>query len=223
MLGERNVVAHRATGPFAARLHPVAACGGERILSVRWRRTPGRGLAARAAQSAPRRLAGVGANAVFSKSTRTTNGAAVYQRPASTRWAGGRANYQQGPDQAATALVLRRVSPLEFAAMDGLAQSYDRGSRGTRDRAKANIEALCVAKGNAHDRAAPRDRARAGRFATIPTSRSCTALRAVDKHLDFHGVPGPSSCSRTPALSSGTTSAKAGRATSRFRNRITIT
>jgi len=112
MLGERNVVAHRATTGRA--LHGLILsrfAGGEaEILSVAVASARrGRGLARALLNLHLRRLAGLGAGAVFLEVDEDNEPARrLYQR-AGFREVGRRPGYyQQGRDHAATALVLRR-------------------------------------------------------------------------------------------------------------------
>ena len=112
MLGERNIVAHRAT--MGRSLHGFILsrlAGGEaEILSVAVASARrGRGLARALLNLHLRRLAGLGANAVFLEVDEDNEPARrLYQR-AGFREVGRRPGYyQQGRDHAATALVLRR-------------------------------------------------------------------------------------------------------------------
>ena len=112
MLLERNIIAHRATsgrslqGFILSRL-----AGGEaEILSVAVASARrGRGLARALLNLHLRRLAGLGASAVFLEVDEDNEPARrLYQR-AGFREVGRRPGYyQQGRDKAATALVLRR-------------------------------------------------------------------------------------------------------------------
>ena len=112
MLLERNIIAHRATsgrslqGFILSRL-----AGGEaEILSVAVASARrGRGLARALLNLHLRRLAGLGASAVFLEVDEDNEPARrLYQR-AGFREVGRRTGYyQQGRDKAATALVLRR-------------------------------------------------------------------------------------------------------------------
>ena len=112
MLGERNVVAHRATTGRA--LHGLILsrfAGGEaEILSVAVasaRRD--RGLARALLNLHLRRLAGLGAGAVFLEVDEDNEPARRLYRRAGFREVGRRPGYyQQGSDRPATALVLRR-------------------------------------------------------------------------------------------------------------------
>ena len=112
MLGERNVVAHRATtgralhGFILSRL-----AGGEaEILSVAVASARrGRGLARALLNLHLRRLAGLGAGAVFLEVDEDNEPARRLYRRAGFREVGRRPGYyQQGRDSPATALVLRR-------------------------------------------------------------------------------------------------------------------
>jgi [ribosomal protein S18]-alanine N-acetyltransferase len=112
MLGERNIVAHRATvgrslhGFILTRL----AAGEAEILSVAVASARrGRGLARALLNLHLRRLAGLGANAVFLEVDEDNEPARrLYQR-AGFREVGRRPGYyQQARDHPATALVLRR-------------------------------------------------------------------------------------------------------------------
>jgi len=112
MLGERNIVAHRATkgralhGFILSRL-----AGGEaEILSVAVASARrGRGLARALLNLHLRRLAGLGAGAVFLEVDEGNEPARRLYRRAGFREVGRRPGYyQQGRDQAAAALVLRR-------------------------------------------------------------------------------------------------------------------
>ena len=112
MLLERNIVAHRATTGRALQGFILSRlAGGEaEILSVAVvsaRR--GRGLARALLNLHLRRLAGLGASAVFLEVDEDNEPARrLYQR-AGFREVGRRPGYyQQGRDKAATALVLRR-------------------------------------------------------------------------------------------------------------------
>ena len=112
MLGERNIVAHRAM--LGRSLHGFILsrlAGGEaEILSVAVASARrGRGLARALLNLHLRRLAGLGANAVFLEVDEDNEPARrLYQR-AGFREVGRRPGYyQQGRDHAATALVLRR-------------------------------------------------------------------------------------------------------------------
>ena len=112
MLLERNIVAHRTmTGRTLQGFILSRLAGGEaEILSVAVvsaRR--GRGLARALLNLHLRRLAGLGANAVFLEVDEDNEPARrLYQR-AGFREVGRRPGYyQQGRDKAATALVLRR-------------------------------------------------------------------------------------------------------------------
>jgi ribosomal-protein-alanine N-acetyltransferase len=112
MLGERNIVAHRAMlgrslhGFILSRL----AAGEAEILSVAVASARrGRGLARALLNLHLRRLAGLGANAVFLEVDEDNEPARRLYRRAGFREVGRRAGYyQQGRDHAATALVLRR-------------------------------------------------------------------------------------------------------------------
>jgi len=112
MLLERNIVAHRVT--LGRSLHGFILsrlAGGEaEILSVAVASARrGRGLARALLNLHLRRLAGLGANAVFLEVDEDNEPARrLYQR-AGFREVGRRPGYyQQGRDHAATALVLRR-------------------------------------------------------------------------------------------------------------------
>ena len=112
MLGERNIVAHRAMlgrslhGFILSRL----ADGEAEILSVAVTSARrGRGLARALLNLHLRRLAGLGAHAVFLEVDEDNEPARRLYRRAGFREVGRRPGYyQQGRDQAATALVLRR-------------------------------------------------------------------------------------------------------------------
>ena len=112
MLGERNLVAHRAM--LGRSLHGFILsrlAGGEaEILSVAVASARrGRGLARALLNLHLRRLAGLGANAVFLEVDEDNEPARRLYRRAGFREVGRRAGYyQQGRDHAATALVLRR-------------------------------------------------------------------------------------------------------------------
>jgi ribosomal-protein-alanine N-acetyltransferase len=112
MLGERNIVAHRAM--LGRSLHGFILsrlAGGEaEILSVAVASARrGRGLARALLNLHLRRLAGLGANAVFLEVDEDNDPARRLYRRAGFREVGRRAGYyQQGRDHAATALVLRR-------------------------------------------------------------------------------------------------------------------
>jgi [ribosomal protein S18]-alanine N-acetyltransferase len=112
MLGERNIVAHRAM--LGRSLHGFILsrlAGGEaEILSVAVASARrGRGLARALLNLHLRRLAGLGANAVFLEVDEDNEPARRLYRRAGFREVGRRAGYyQQGRDHAATALVLRR-------------------------------------------------------------------------------------------------------------------
>jgi ribosomal-protein-alanine N-acetyltransferase len=112
MLGERNIVAHRAT--IGRSLHGFILsrlAGGEaEILSIAVASARrGRGLARALLNLHLRRLAGLGVAAVFLEVDEDNEPARrLYQR-AGFREVGRRPGYyQHGPDQTATALVLRR-------------------------------------------------------------------------------------------------------------------
>lgn len=112
MLQERNVVAHRAARGRALHGFIVSRiAGGEaEILSVAVAAArQGRGLARALLNLHLRRLAGLGASAVFLEVDEDNAPARrLYQR-AGFREVGRRPGYyRQGRDQAATALVLRR-------------------------------------------------------------------------------------------------------------------
>ena len=112
MLGERNIVAHRATTGRALHGFILSRLGGDEaeILSVAVASARrGRGLARALLNLHLRRLAGLGANAVFLEVDEDNEPARrLYQR-AGFREVGRRPGYyQQGRDRAATALVLRR-------------------------------------------------------------------------------------------------------------------
>jgi ribosomal-protein-alanine N-acetyltransferase len=112
MLGERNIVAHRATAGRALHGFILSRlAGGEaEILSVAVASARrGRGLARALLNLHLRRLAGLGAGAVFLEVDEDNEPARrLYQR-AGFREVGRRPGYyQQGRDRAATALVLRR-------------------------------------------------------------------------------------------------------------------
>jgi ribosomal-protein-alanine N-acetyltransferase len=112
MLGERNIVAHRAM--LGRSLHGFILsrlAGGEaEILSVAVASARrGRGLARALLNLHLRRLAGLGANAVFLEVDEDNEPARRLYRRAGFREVGRRAGYYQlGRDHAATALVLRR-------------------------------------------------------------------------------------------------------------------
>jgi ribosomal-protein-alanine N-acetyltransferase len=112
MLGERNIVAHRAM--LGRSLHGFILsrlAGGEaEILSVAVASARrGRGLARALLNLHLRRLAGLGANAVFLEVDEDNEPARRLYRRAGFREVGRRPGYyQQGRDHAATALVLRR-------------------------------------------------------------------------------------------------------------------
>ena len=112
MLGERNIVAHRAM--LGRSLHGFILsrlAGGEaEILSVAVTSARrGRGLARALLNLHLRRLAGLGAHAVFLEVDEDNEPARRLYRRAGFREVGRRPGYyQQGRDQAATALVLRR-------------------------------------------------------------------------------------------------------------------
>ena len=112
MLLERNIVAHRATTGRALQGFILSRlAGGEaEILSVAVASARrGRGLARALLNLHLRRLAGLGASAVFLEVDEDNEPARrLYQR-AGFREVGRRPGYyQQGRDKAATALVLRR-------------------------------------------------------------------------------------------------------------------
>jgi ribosomal-protein-alanine N-acetyltransferase len=112
MLLERNIVAHRATSGRALQGFILSRlAGGEaEILSVAVASARrGRGLARALLNLHLRRLAGLGARAVFLEVDEDNEPARrLYQR-AGFREVGRRPGYyQQGRDKAATALVLRR-------------------------------------------------------------------------------------------------------------------
>ena len=112
MLLERNIVAHRATAGRALHGFILSRlAGGEaEILSVAVASARrGRGLARALLNLHLRRLAGLGARAVFLEVDEDNAPARrLYQR-AGFREVGRRPGYyQQGRDRAATALVLRR-------------------------------------------------------------------------------------------------------------------
>jgi len=112
MLGERNIVAHRAM--LGRSLHGFILsrlAGGEaEILSVAVASARrGRGLARALLNLHLRRLAGLGANAVFLEVDEDNEPARRLYRRAGFREVGRRPGYyQQGRDHAATALILRR-------------------------------------------------------------------------------------------------------------------
>ena len=112
MLGERNIVAHRAM--LGRSLHGFILsrlAGGEaEILSVAVTSARrGRGLARALLNLHLRRLAGLGAHAVFLEVDEDNEPARRLYRRAGFREVGRRPGYyQQGRDHAATALVLRR-------------------------------------------------------------------------------------------------------------------
>ena len=113
LLLERNTVAHRAmTGRTAAGIHPVAAGRRRSGNPSRSRSRPprrGRGLARALLNLHLRRLAGLGARAVFLEVDEDNEPARRLYRRAGFREVGRRPGYyQQGRDDAATALVLRR-------------------------------------------------------------------------------------------------------------------
>jgi ribosomal-protein-alanine N-acetyltransferase len=112
MLGERNIVAHRAMagGVLHGFIVSRLAAGEAEILSVAVASARrGRGLARALLNLHLRRLAGLGASAVFLEVDEDNAPACrLYQR-AGFREVGRRPGYyQQGRDRAATALVLRR-------------------------------------------------------------------------------------------------------------------
>ena len=112
MLLERNIVAHRATSGRALQGFILSrlAAGEAEILSVAVASARrGRGLARALLNLHLRRLAGLGASAVFLEVDEDNEPARrLYQR-AGFREVGRRTGYyQQGRDKAATALVLRR-------------------------------------------------------------------------------------------------------------------
>ena len=112
MLGERNIVAHRAIagrtlhGFILSRL----VAGEAEILSVAVAAARrGRGLARALLNLHLRRLAGLGARAVFLEVDEDNEPARRLYRRAGFREVGQRPGYyQQGRDHGATALVLRR-------------------------------------------------------------------------------------------------------------------
>ena len=112
MLGERNIVAHRATAGRALHGFILSRlAGGEaEILSVAVASARrGRGLARALLTLHLRRLAGLGAGAVFLEVDEDNEPARRLYRRAGFREVGRRPGYyQQGRDQAAAALVLRR-------------------------------------------------------------------------------------------------------------------
>jgi ribosomal-protein-alanine N-acetyltransferase len=112
MLLERNIVAHRATSGRTLQGFILSRLAGDEaeILSVAVASARrGRGLARALLNLHLRRLAGLGARAVFLEVDEDNEPARrLYQR-AGFREVGRRPGYyQQGRDKAATALVLRR-------------------------------------------------------------------------------------------------------------------
>jgi ribosomal-protein-alanine N-acetyltransferase len=112
MLGERNIIAHRAMVGRALHGFILSRLAGDEaeILSVAVASARrGRGLARELLNLHLRRLAGLGASAVFLEVDEDNEPARrLYQR-AGFREVGRRPGYyQQGRDRAATALVLRR-------------------------------------------------------------------------------------------------------------------
>jgi ribosomal-protein-alanine N-acetyltransferase len=110
MLGERNIVAHRATAGRALHGFILSRlAGGEaEILAVASARR-GRGLARALLNLHLRRLAGLGAGAVFLEVDEDNEPARRLYRRAGFREVGRRPGYyQQGRARPATALVLRR-------------------------------------------------------------------------------------------------------------------
>jgi ribosomal-protein-alanine N-acetyltransferase len=112
MMLERNVIAHRATAGCALHGFIVSRlAGGEaEILSVAVAAAHrGRGLAGALLNLHLRRLAGLGAAAVFLEVDEDNGAARQLYRRAGFREVGRRPGYySQGRDRAATALVLRR-------------------------------------------------------------------------------------------------------------------
>ena len=112
MLRDRNIVAHRATAGRALHGFILSRlAGGEaEILSVAVASARrGRGLARALLNLHLRRLAGLGARAVFLEVDEDNEPARRLYRRAGFREVGRRPGYyQQGRDHAATALVLRR-------------------------------------------------------------------------------------------------------------------
>jgi ribosomal-protein-alanine N-acetyltransferase len=112
LLGERNVVTHRATtgAALAGFIMSRLAADEAEILSVAVARSSrGRGLARRLLDLHLRRLAGLGCRAVFLEVDEHNRAAIRLYERAGFREVARRANYY--PDaggQAATALVLRR-------------------------------------------------------------------------------------------------------------------
>jgi ribosomal-protein-alanine N-acetyltransferase len=111
LLGERNVLCHRATSGQALAgfiLSRIAADEAE-ILSVavasRWR---GRGLARRLLDLHLRRLAGLGARTVFLEVDEVNEPARRLYRRAGFREVGRRQSYYQQQSGTTAALVLRR-------------------------------------------------------------------------------------------------------------------
>jgi ribosomal-protein-alanine N-acetyltransferase len=111
LLGERNVLCHRATSGHALAgfiLSRIAADEAE-ILSVavasRWR---GRGLARRLLDLHLRRLAGLGARTVFLEVDEVNEPARKLYRRAGFREVGRRQSYYQQQSGTTAALVLRR-------------------------------------------------------------------------------------------------------------------
>ena len=153
----------------------------------------------------------------------------LYQR-AGFREVGRRPNYyrepaaQPPPRWCCAAILAERAHGHGRAryAMSGRADC-ETETVTTPDKIDENHRGALRRQGHAHDRAAPRDRARAGRLRR--SSRRRGALPALRRgrraHLDLDRLSHRASCSRTPASSSATISARAARATSRSRKRIT--
>ena len=112
MLGERNIVAHRAIAGRALHGFILSrlVAGEAEILSVAVAAARrGRGLARAVLNLHLRRLAGLGARAVFLEVDEDNEPARRLYRRAGFREVGRRPGYyQQGRDHGATALVLRR-------------------------------------------------------------------------------------------------------------------
>ena len=112
MLGERNIVAHRAAVGRALHGFILSRLAGDEaeILSVAVASARrGRGLARALLNLHLRRLAGLGARAVFLEVDEDNEPAQrLYQRAGFHEVGRRPGYYQQGPGQTATALVLRR-------------------------------------------------------------------------------------------------------------------
>ena len=180
LLTDRGVVAERATsgrrnvGFIVSR----RAADEAEILSVAvarsWR---GRGLARRLLDLHLRRLAGLGLRAVFLEVDEDNT-----RRPALR--AGGFREVGRRPD------TMRNPAARARWCCAGTLYNTGRRPRDCRERVQAKFHRSAVrCQGHAHDRAAPRDRARAGGFGRPPDVEELYRRCAkIDEHISISTV-----------------------------------